>query len=218
VVESATDDRRPGPGGLTASQEAALARVRFGIERPAGVVLLVGPAGAGKTHVLGILAAELSARGVALLHAGDDAAGARPAAPGPGRAVALADDAHDLSDGELAAVAALARSVPVVLSGRGRLLTLVDRHGRLATDSRLRAVVTPCTPDESRRLVEVRLAAAGCASPDPEALRVMHEIAAGIPGRLLRLADLVAVVAATGRRLSADDVEAIHGRLGPDAA
>ena len=216
MVESAPDDRRPGPGGLTASQEAALARVRFGIERPAGIVLLVGPAGAGKTHVLGFLAAELSARGVALLHAAGDAAGARPAAPE--RAVALADDAHDLSDGELAAVAALGRSVPVVLSGRGRLLTLVDRHGRLATDSRLRAVVTPCTPDESRRLVEVRLAAAGCGSPDPEALRVMHEIAAGIPGRLLRLADLVAVVAASGRRLSADDVEAIHGRLGPDAA
>ena len=37
MVQCATDDRRPGPGGLTASQEAALARVRFGIERPAGI-------------------------------------------------------------------------------------------------------------------------------------------------------------------------------------
>ena len=49
------------PVNLTPAQEAALGRLRFALEEPAGVVLLCGPAGVGTSVVLASLAVELGA-------------------------------------------------------------------------------------------------------------------------------------------------------------
>ena len=200
---------------LTAAQSAALARLRFGLEEPGAIVLLVGAAGVGKSLVLETFGDELAAAGIP--HARRGAGGdGRGSADDEGHdAILLADDAHAWTADGLAGVAAR-RTGATVLAGRGRLLSLVARDDRVAARVRLRAVVPPFTLDDSSRLVADRLAPAPL--PDPEAVRVMHEIAAAIPGRLVRLLDLVAVVAAAGRRLTAADVEAIHARLGPDAA
>lgn len=188
---------------LTPAQEAALARLRYALEVP-GIVLLVGAAGVGKSLVLGRLAAELAA-------AGPPPGADRPASGG----VRLIDDAHTLPIAALGAVTET--EGPVVLAGRGRLLSLVAREARLAGRVRLRAVVPPFTLDDTRALVVARLAAVGGPSPADDALRVLHEIAAGIPAVVVRMADLAAVFVAEGRRLSAADVEAIHGRLDPVA-
>lgn len=205
----------PEDPSLTPAQGAALARLRYGIEGATGIVLLVGPAGVGKTLLLEALAAELAAGGVACAVAASAAEASeragRPDRPG----VILADDAHGWSGGELAAVAAAARSGRLVLAGRGRLLTLLARDERIASRVRLRAVVPPFTLDDTRRFVADRLG--GAALADPGVVRTLHEIAGAIPARLVRLLDLAAVVAAGGRRLTAADIEAIHARLDPDA-
>lgn len=190
-------------GGLTPPQEAALARLRYALDLP-GIVLLVGAAGVGKTLVLGQLAAELAA-------AGTPPGADRPATVAP----RLIDDAHGLPIAALGAVAEC--DGPVVLAGRGRLLSLVSRDARLAGRVRLRAVVPPFTLDNTRALVVARLASVGGPAPDDGAVRVLHELAAGIPAALTRMVDLAALFVAEGRRLSAADVEAIHGRLDPVA-
>lgn len=189
--------------GLTPSQEAALARLRYALEAP-GLVLLVGAAGVGKSLVLGQLAAELAA-------AAPPPGAARPATDAP----RLIDDAHALPGAALGTFAEI--DGPVVLAGRGRLLSLVAREARLSARLRLRAVVPPFTLDDTRALVVARLAAVGGPAPDDGAVRVLHELAAGIPAALARMVDLSALFVAEGRRLSAADVEAIHRRLDPVA-
>ena len=139
---------------LTPAQDAALARLRYGVEGPAGIVLLVGAAGVGKSLVLEAFAAELAARGVAHALVTDAAEAAEMASRGGRPGVLLADDAHGWSAGELAAAA---RAGSLVLAGRGRLLTLVSRDERVGSRVRLRAVVPPFTFDDSRRLVADRL-------------------------------------------------------------
>ena len=203
------------PSPLTPAQEAALARLRYGVDGPAGIVLLVGAAGMGKTLVLEAFAAELAARGVTHALAGSAAEAAERAGRPDRSGVLLVDDAHGGSPLELAAVAAAARSGTLVLAGRGRLLTLASRDERVASRVRLRAVVPPFTLDDSRRLVAARLGDG--VLDEAVVVRALHEIAAATPARLVRLLDLVAVVAAGGRRLTAMDIEAIHARLDPDA-
>jgi type II secretory pathway predicted ATPase ExeA len=215
---SAAPSRGPRPpvagGGLrlTRSQGAALARLRYGLEGP-GIVLLVGAAGVGKSLLLAHLAAELAAAGQAPCTPldPDSLLADRPAA---GRAW-LVDDAHTLPAATLAALAE--GDGPVVLAGRGRLLSLVAREGRVGARVRLRAVVPPFSLDDSRLLVVGRLAAVGGPPPGEDAVRVLHEIAAGIPAVLARMVDLAALFVAEGRRLSSADVEAIHRRLDPEA-
>jgi len=179
-------------GGLTPPQEAALARLRCGLDEGDGVVLLVGAAGVGKSLVLARLASDPSSA--------TRVAGAT-----------LLDDAHVADESRLLQVAASPR--PTILAGRGRLLTLVARDGRLAARVRMRAVIPPFSIDDTRALVARRLSDRGGAGLDEGAVRTLHEIAAGIPAVVRRLVDLVALVSTEGRRLSADDVEAIHRRL-----
>lgn len=213
---------------LSPAQEAALGRIRFGLEEPQGIVLLCGPAGAGTSVVLAAIAAELSGRPPA-----DRPASARsmsvpiwspasllasPPRRDPDATAILVDDCHLGTAEECSALAALSAAGGdgspgrcLVLAGRGRLLTLVGRDSRLASRVRLRAIVPPFTVRDTRRIVETRL---GCVGDD--VVRTCHEITGGIASSLVRLLELAAVMA-VGRRLTADDVETIHHRLDPHA-
>jgi type II secretory pathway predicted ATPase ExeA len=106
------------------------------------------------------------------------------------------------------------------LAGEGRLLSLVARDRRLEQMVSLRGVIPPFTLDETRMLVAARLAAAGSLDERDQVARTIHEIAAGIPAVVTRIADLAAVVveASPGRTLVPDDIEAIHRRLSLQAA
>jgi len=201
---------------LTPAQQAALGRLRFVLEEPAGVVLLCGPAGVGTSVVLAALSAELGpvAPGVTTIWSAAAAVDATRRGMPIGDVV-LVDDAHLASPEDLAAIATVAASSDarercVVLAGRGRLLTLVGRDSRIAPRVRLRAIVPPLTLADTRRIVESRLGDVGA-----EVTRTCHEIAAGIPAALVRLIDLATVSA--GRRPTPADIETIHRRLDPQA-
>lgn len=208
---------------FTLSQQAALARLAYCLEQPNAVALLCGPAGVGKSLVLAAVAktSQLTARGAAVIpfpawHDGSGAA--RPPA------VLLLDDAETARDGDIkAAVDRFFKARPegaVALVGEGRLLSLVARDRRLEQMVSLRGVIPPFTLDETRMLVAARLAAAGSLDERDEVARTIHEIAAGIPAAVTRIADLAAVVveASPGRTLAPDDIEAIHRRLSLQAA
>jgi hypothetical protein len=75
--------------------------------------------------------------------------------------------------------------------------------------------VPPFTLDDSRRLVLGRLPGPDGAGPDEDVIRTIHEIATGIPAKIVRLLDIAAATAGTTRRLSVEDVETIHRRLDP---
>ena len=196
---------------LTPAQEAALGRIRFALEEPAGVVLLCGPAGAGTSLVLARLAAELGAGqpgGMPIRTASALADAIKQDAPIGG--ILLVDDAHLAMPDDLDACATLVTAQVgsarcVVLAGRGRLLTLVGRDSRIAPRVRLRAIVPPLTLADTGRIVESRL---GDVGPD---VRTCHEITAGIPAALVRLIELATVSA--GRQLTPADIETIHRRL-----
>ncbi len=208
---------------FTLSQRAALARLAYCLEQPGAVALLCGPAGVGKTLVLAAVAKtpQLAARGAAVIsfpawQEVSDAA--RPPA------VLLLDDAETARDGEIkAAVDRFFKVRPegaVALAGEGRLLSLVARDRRLEQMVSLRGVIPPFTLDETRMLVAARLAAAGSLDERDDVARTIHEIAAGIPAAVTRIADLAALVveASPGRTLVPDDIEAIHRRLSLQAA
>jgi ATP/maltotriose-dependent transcriptional regulator MalT len=208
---------------FTLSQQAALARLAYCLEQPNAVALLCGPAGVGKSLVLAAVAKtpQLTARGAAVIPfpAWKDGSGAaRPPA------VLLLDDAETARDGEIkAAVDRFFKVRPegaVALAGEGRLLSLVARDRRLEQMVSLRGVIPPFTLDETRMLVAARLAAAGSLDERDEVARTIHEIAAGIPAAVTRIADLAAVVveASPGRTLAPDDIEALHRRLSLQAA
>jgi type II secretory pathway predicted ATPase ExeA len=204
---------------LTRSQQAAVARLAYCLEQPRAVALLCGPGGVGKSLVLDAVAgaAGPAARGAAVRSFEGAAAG-----PPPG--VLLVDDAHLARDGELAElIDRFQRSRPdgaVALAGEGRLLTLVARDRRIEQAVSLRAVLPPFRLDESRIVVAGLLVAAGGLGERDVVARTIHEIAAGIPAVVTRLAELAAVVAAStpGRTLLPDDIEAIHRRLSLQAA
>ena len=189
---------------LTPAQEAALGRIRFALEEPAGFVLLCGPAGAGTSLILARLAAELGAGqpgGMPIRTASALADAIKQDAPIGG--ILLVDDAHLAMPDDLDACATLVTAQGgsarcVVLAGRGRLLTLVGRDSRIAPRVRLRA--------DTGRIVESRLGDVG-----PDVVRTCHEITAGIPAALVRLIELATVSA--GRQLTPADIETIHRRL-----
>ena len=210
----------PTTAPLTAPQGAALAKVACGIEAGAGVALLCGPAGVGKTTVLEQLASdprlapdELAIRDVAtwLVTTGN-------LPP-----IVLVDDAHLASDCDLAQLLARAKSrrpaAAVILAGQGRLLTLITRDRRIEQAVRIRATLLPGSLADTSALLA---ATAPVDAPgfNEAAILAIHEIAGGVPGDVIRLAELAGLVApelAAGL-VTADDIEAVHRRLAPQAA
>jgi len=215
----------PSPA-LTPSQRAALAKVACGITRPGGVALLCGPQGVGTTTVLAHLAVAGRLRSLSVEHRDLEDWDASIAA---GRTevpdVVIADEAHRGSAEDIVRLLGHCRRRPtpasLVLAGEGRLHTLVARDNRLERAIHLRACLRPCTRAESRDLIAAVLGpAVGQEEDAAGVVRAIHEITAGIPAALLRLADLVAVLAASrpDRAIAASDVETIHRRLSPQAA
>lgn len=206
---------------LTDPQVAAVAKLACGGGQPGGLALLCGPSGVGKTTVLEALAAGL---------AGGRTADIRPATAWIAAEslpdIVLADDAHEADEATLARLVRRCRerrpAASLVLSGEGRLFTLLARDARLEQAVRLRVALRPCTAAESRRLLEATAAAAAGGSVDiaDDAARAAHEIAGGAAAAVIRLAELAGVLAAArpDRRLAAADVEAVHERLSPVAA
>lgn len=211
----------PLPDRLTDAQRAAVAKLACGCEQAGGVALLCGPGGVGKTTVLADLAAAIGARrsvGVG------DAAHWGEAAALP--EVVLVDDAHQADEATLGRLLQRCRdrrpAACLVLAGEGRLFTLMTRDTRLEQAVRIRVALPTFTAAETRRLLEATLASVvgrPVAVQDTSA-RTVHEIAAGTPAAVIRLAELAGVLAASrpDGDLSVDDVEAIHGRLSPAAA
>jgi type II secretory pathway predicted ATPase ExeA len=205
---------------LSEPQLAALAKVACGVEAGAGVTLLCGPAGVGKTTVLERLAAD-PRLGSDLLSIRD--VGAWLSTSGDLPAIVLVDDAHLASDEDLSRLVAIVKSsrpaAAVVLAGQGRLFTLVARERRIEQAVRIRAALLPGSLADTSTLVS---AAAPADAPrfDEQAILAIHEISAGVPGNVVRLAELAGVVAPglTDGPITADDVEAIHRRLAPQAA
>ena len=211
---------------LTPTQQAAAAKIACGIAHPGGVALLCGPQGVGKTTVLAHLASDSRLRSMSIesleMEAWESAiASGRREFPD----IVIAYEAHLASDGGIARLLAACRgrrpAASVVLAGEGRLLTLVSRDSRVEQAVHLRAGLRPCTFHESRDLLATVQHDAAMPRPmnDETVLRI-HEITAGIPAAMQRLAGLAAVLAAAhpDRGLTAADIEALHRRLAPLAA
>jgi type II secretory pathway predicted ATPase ExeA len=209
---------------LTTAQQAAVAKLAYAVEAPGSMAVLCGAAGTGKSLVLAAVARCPTLRGRTVridrfpaLH--------EPAGSDRGPAdVVLVDDVHLADAGALSQrIDALRAATPapaIVLAGQGRLLTLLARDSRLESLVRLRVTVPPFSLSETRLLVAARTGSGGLPSDDPHLVKTIHEIAGGIPAGIVRLADLAGVVA-EGRRgqpITAEDIEAIHRRLGITAA
>ena len=212
---------------LTLAQQAAAARISYALEQSATVSLLCGPGGVGKTTVLRHVAAgqphQPRSIGYRRLDQLDDLLSGR-ARDEPPSGLLLVDDAHLAGEGDLGRLVERCRqrggSCCLVLAGEGRLLTLVSRDPRLEQVVRLRATLPAFSLEESRLLLEPVLAAAGPPANRDAVARSIHEIAAGIPATVHRLAELALVLVAShpDHRLVPDDVETIHRRLSLTAA
>lgn len=208
------------PAPLTEPQTAALAKLGCGLESTAGLGVLCGPAGVGKSTVLERLAADLRALGrsaaIRDVAAWLEAAGDLPE-------FVLADDAHLADPADLAALLTRCRSrrpgAAVVLAGEGRLFTLVARDPRLAQAVKIRVPLLPGRLADTRLLLERRQAAGGVRFDEP-AVVTLHEVTGGVPAEVVRLADLADVIASPRPhgQITTADVESIHRRLSPHAA
>jgi len=210
---------------LTHPQQAAVARIVYALESPAAIALVCGAAGVGKTLVLDRVIASPALGGrpcVRRSMASDESS--RDGQTARGDAILVLDDAHMAAGDDLhAVVEAWRRHEPrggVVLAGEGRLLTLVARDSRLERVISLRAVLGPFTLAETREVIGPRLGIPGRDAVGTDIVRAIHEIAAGIPARMIRLAEFVRLVAeaAPDGRVTPDDVEAVHRRLTLQAA
>jgi len=189
---------------LTESQRAALARVHHAIGTLGGVAILCGPAGCGKSTVLSRLRSLL----------------------GGGGAVRIVDDAHLLDGAAIGGICddapSAASGLPLVLAGRGRLLTLVARNPRMETMVSLRATIHPMTRDETRLLATAVIGEGLATLPDidPSSLDTLHEIACGMPRAVVSLARFARLMleATPALRLESEHVEMIHRRLSTTAA
>ena len=134
-------------------------------------------------------------------------------------AIVLADDAHTCHGTMIHRLLDRCRrrrpTASLVLAGHGRLLSLIARDANLERAVLLRAVLRPFSPAETRRVLDTMLACPDTTRPDDAVIHTIHELAAGIPATVARLAELVGVVAASrpDGSLSVRDVEAIHRRL-----
>lgn len=205
-------------GPLVESREAAAARLAYAVQRPGSLAVLCGPPGTGVSTVLAFLATTAHGgscqpvvRSLRDWH--DDAVDA------PLPDVVLADDAHACDGTMIHRLLDRCRrrrpSASLVLAGHGRLLSLLARDPGLERAVLLRAVLRPFSITETRRVLETLLARPADAHLDEAVAHVIHELAAGIPAAVTRLAELIGVVAA-GRpdgSLSARDIEAIQRRL-----
>ncbi len=205
-------------GPLVESREAAAARLSYAVQRPGSLAVLCGPPGTGVSTVLSLLATtafggsrQSVVRSLRDWH--DDAVDA--SLPD----IVLADDAHTCDGTMIHRLLDRCRrrrpAASVVLAGHGRLLSLITRDANIERTVLLRAVLRPFSPAETQRVLGTMLA-----RPDDAVVHTIHELAAGIPATVARLAELVGVVAASrpDGSLSARDVEAIHRRLGLHAA
>lgn len=209
---------------LIEPQRAALAKLSCAVESP-GISLLCGPPGVGKTTVLHRLAAATGCvagvRRFADCEALVDATTDIPT-------LLLVDDADGAhTDGLDRLVTVCRRRRPdarIVLTGAGRLLTLVSRDPRIEQAVRLRATLRPCSAAESAVLASAVLGngsrAARLAPLAADVAQTIHEIAAGIPATVVRLANLAQVLAELHpeRPLTVADIEMIHRRLSLQAA
>lgn len=211
----------PHPDRLTPAQRAAVAKLACGCEPAGGVALLCGPAGAGKTIVLAALAADHgTGRSVGLAPAQHWVAA--PALPD----IVLADDAHEADCASLARLlrrcSDRAPGACLVLAGAGRLFTLVARDPRVEQAIRIRVTLPSFTAAETRALFAATVGGITDREIDvaDSTARVVHELAAGLPAAVVRLASLAAVLVADrpDEPLAAADIEAIHARLSLAAA
>lgn len=209
----------------TLGQQAAVARLAYALESPAAVAILCGPPGVGKSLVLGRLADARSIHGRPC-HRCAWRDGAPMILPGvaSGDAILLVDDAHEATEEALATLVESSRRTHpaggIVLAGEGRLLTLVARDARIEQGVILRATLGPFTRAESTLAVAARLPPGGSPAERDALTQAIHDLAAGIPARVVRLAELVQTVASgmPSGRLTPADVEAVHRRLTLQAA
>jgi len=216
---------------FTAPQAAAAARLLYAAEQPGSIAVLCGPAGVGKTAVLRHVA-DVAQRGLRTVRFTTLAELHPDVAPGresPWQRAEVAPDVLLVDEADRGTAADVVAAVGwwrarhprivAVLAGEGRLLSLLAADARLERAVRLRAVLPPFTLEETRRLLDGRLGGS-VAAATPEAIRTIHEIAAGIPAAALRLADIAALMVADapGAWILPDAVEAIHRRLGLTAA
>lgn len=205
-------------GSLVESREAAAARLSYAMQRPGSLAVLCGPPGTGVSTVLSLLATTAfggsrrsAVRSLRDWH--DDAVDA--SLPD----IVLADDAHTCDGTMIHRLLERCRrrrpAASVVLAGHGRLLSLIARDANLERTVLLRAVLRPFSPAETQRVLDAMLARPDTTRPDDAVVHTIHELAAGIPATVARLAELVGVVAASrpDGGLSVRDVEAIHRRL-----
>lgn len=217
------------PPALTAGQEAALARLGCALEQPGSLAVLAGPAGVGTTTVLRHLEAAVSNGGVGRLTVEwrswrSQVAGNVAGHPGQPDIV-IADDAHAAVDGSIGCIVEQCRAANpdtrVILAGRGRLLTLLGRDRGMEARVMLRAVLHAFSGSETAALL-----AAACERADvsrdalDDVAGTIHEIAGGIPGAILRLAEAALMMRASLPELSlaTADIEALHRRLALNAA
>jgi len=221
---------------LTGPQEAAVAKLAYAAGQPAAIALLCGPAGVGKTTLLRLIAADglPTSQTIRLMSWADIQADRVDPAAGRMRAatsdddsfpdVLLIDDAHRAVATELVAFVERCRrrydGIAIVLAGEGRLLSLVASDARLEQSVRLRATVPTFTLAESRRVLGPTLAFNSAEADGEAVIRTIHEIAGGVPAIAVRLAEMIAMLAAADprRRITSDDVETIHRRLSLSAA
>lgn len=218
---SAADTPAP---SLSTAQQAAVAKLAYALETAGAIAVLCGPAGVGKSLVLDALARCPTLRGRAV-HVISPATGRELADGAVGAAdVALIDDAHLLAADAISLLVAACRQAGprggIVLAGEGRLLTLLARDQGLERLVRLRVALPPFTRDETRLLVATRTGAAALPGDGAAVTTTIHEIAGGIPARIVQLADVARLVAEskTGHGLTRHDIEAIHERLAINAA
>lgn len=211
------------PCQLVESRQAAAARLAYAVQRPGSLAVLCGPPGTGVSSVLALLAA---APGIASCQPAvrplrdwhDDAVG------DPLPDVVLADDAHACDGTMIHRLFDRCRrrrpAASLVLAGQGRLLSLIARDPGLDRVVLLRAVLRPFSLAETRRVLDTMLARPAAARLDDGVAQAIHELAAGIPATVARLAELAGVVAAgqPDGGLSARDIQAIHRRLCTQAA
>jgi general secretion pathway protein A len=105
----------------------------------------------------------------------------------------------------------------LIFSGQNELLPTVRRLGQLEERMAVKCLLRPLSADETADYVSCRLEAAGASRPifEPEAMRPLHELSAGIPRRINRLCDLALLVgfADESQTISAEQVEAVSEEL-----
>ena len=208
---------------LVESRQAAAARLAYAGKQPGSLAVLCGPPGSGVSAVLSLLATAPKAASCqpavrTLRDWNDDPLNA--SLPD----IVLADDAHACDGTMIQRLLDRCRrrqpAASLVLAGHGRLLSLIARDVNLERAVLLRAVLRPFSLAETRRALDTMPARPDATRFDDAVAHTIHELAAGIPAMVARLAELAGVIASSRPEgsLSAHDIEAIHRRLSLRAA